>query len=85
MPGELPRELFIAWIILSMFGDHPLFYWQAEIFKRQGVNLDRDTLGNWGGRPCFYLMLVINHICSNLRGADRIFVDKTRAQYGRWA
>ncbi|WP_417935762.1 IS66 family transposase [Frigidibacter mobilis] len=36
MPGGLPTELFIAWIIVSKFGDHLPFYRQAEIFKRQG-------------------------------------------------
>ena len=66
VPGGLPTELFIAWIIVSKFGDHLPFYRQAEIFKRQGINLDRGTLGNricrafrgltrphWGhGPPC---------------------------------
>lgn len=79
VPGGLPTELFIAWIIVSKFGDHLPFYRQAEIFKRQGMNLDRGTLGNWVGRACFHLMPVINHIRAHLRGAHRIFVDETRA------
>ncbi|AMY72157.1 insertion sequence transposase protein (plasmid) [Frigidibacter mobilis] len=56
VPGGLPTELFIAWIIVSKFGDHLPFYRQAEIFKRQGIDLDRGTLGNWVGRACFHLM-----------------------------
>lgn len=52
VPGGLPTELFIAWIIVSKFGDHLPFYRQAEIFKRQGIDLDRGTLGNWVGRAC---------------------------------
>jgi transposase len=36
VPGGLPTELFIAWIIVAKFGDHLPFYRQAEIFKRQG-------------------------------------------------
>jgi hypothetical protein len=79
VPGGLPTELFIAWIIVSKFGDHLPFYRQAEIFKRQGIDLDRGTLGNWVGRACFHLMPVINHMRAHLRGADRIFVDETRA------
>jgi transposase len=35
VPGGLPTELFIAWIIVSKFGDHLPFYRQAETFKRQ--------------------------------------------------
>jgi hypothetical protein len=79
VPGGLPTELFIAWIIVAKFGDHLPFYRQAEIFKRQGIELDRGTLGNWVGRACFHLMPVINHMKAHLRGADRIFVDETRA------
>jgi hypothetical protein len=79
VPGGLPTELFIAWIIVSKFGDHLPFYRQAEIFKRQGIDLDRGTLGNWVGRACFHLMPVIDHMRAHLRGADRIFVDETRA------
>jgi hypothetical protein len=52
---------------------------QAEIFNRQGIHLDRGTLGNWVGRACFHLMPVIGHMRGHLRGADRIFVDETRA------
>ena len=79
VPGGLPTELFFAWIIVSKFGDHLPFYRQAEIFKRQGIDLDRGTLGNWVGRACFHLMPIINHMKAHLRGADRIFVDETRA------
>ena len=75
VPGGLPTELFIAWIIVDLkFGDHLPFYRQAEIFKRQGIDLDRGTLGNWVGRACFHLMPIINHMKAHLRGADRIFV-----------
>jgi len=93
VPGGLPTELFIAWIIVAKFGDHLPFYRQAEIFKRQGIDLDRGTLGNWVGRafrgltpphwgdipPQLHLMPVINQMRAHLRRADRIFVDETRA------
>ena len=45
----------------------------------RGSTLDRGTLGNWVGRACFHLMPVIDHMRAHLRGADRIFVDETRA------
>jgi transposase len=79
VPGGMPTERFIAWIIVSKFGDHLPFYRQAEIFKRQGIDLDRGTLGNWVGHACFHLTPVIDHMRAHLRGADRIFVDETRA------
>lgn len=79
VPGGLPTEMLIAWVIVSKFGDHLPFYRQADIFRRQGIDLDRGTLGNWVGRACFHLTPVIDHMRAHLRGADRIFVDETRA------
>jgi len=79
VPGGLPTERLIAWIIVSKFGDFLPFYRQAGIFERQGLHLDRGTLGNWTGRACFHLIPVIDHMRAHLRGADRIFVDETRA------
>lgn len=55
MPGGLPTEALIAQIIVSKFGDHTPFYRQADIYRRQGITLDRATLGNWAGRACFHL------------------------------
>ena len=61
--------------IVAKFGDHLPFYRQAEIFKRQGIDLDWGTLGKWVGRACcFHLMPVINQMRAHLRRADRIFV-----------
>lgn len=79
VPGGLPTEQLIAWIIVSKFGDHLPFYRQSGIFERQGLHLDRGTLGNWTGRACFHLLPIIEHMRAHLRGADRIFVDETRA------
>jgi transposase len=79
VPGGLPTERLIAWIIVSKFGDFLPFYRQTGIFERQGLYLDRGTLGTWVGRACFHLMPVIDHMKAHLRGADRIFVDETRA------
>ncbi|MCP1986873.1 transposase [Bradyrhizobium sp. USDA 4523] len=50
VPGGLPTEAAIARVIVSKFGDHTPFYHQAEIYARQGIRLDRATLGNWSGR-----------------------------------
>ena len=55
VPGGLPTETLIAQVIVAKFGDHLPFYRQAEIYARQGIRLDRATLGNWAGRACFHL------------------------------
>jgi transposase len=79
VPGGLPTEALIAQVIVSKFGDHLPFYRQAGIYKRQGIALDRATLGNWVGRACFHLRPIALHMRERLKAAERIFMDETRA------
>jgi len=79
VPGGLPTEALIAQVVVSKFGDHVPFYRQAEIYRRQGIALDRATLGNWAGRACFHLQPIAEHMVSHLAAADRLFMDETTA------
>ncbi len=79
VPGGLPTEALIAHVIVAKFGDHLPFYRQADIYRRQGISLDRATLGNWVGRACFHLKPIVEHMRTHLKAADRIFMDETRA------
>lgn len=79
VPGGLPTEALIAQVMVAKFGDHLPFYRQAEIYTRQGITLDRATLGNWVGRACFHLRPIVDHLRESLKGADRVFMDETRA------
>jgi transposase len=79
VPGGLPTEALIAQVIVAKFGDHLPFYRQAEIYARQGIALDRATLGNWAGRACFHLKPVADHMSKCLASADRLFMDETTA------
>ena len=66
VPGGLPTEALIAQVIVAKFGDHLPFYRQAEIYARQGIVLDRATLGNWAGRACFHLQPIADHMSKRL-------------------
>ena len=79
VPGGLPTEALIAQVIVAKFGDHLPFYRQAGIYVRQGIRLDRATLGNWAGRACFHLQPVARHMREHLAAAERIFMDETTA------
>ena len=79
VPGGLPTETLIAQVIVAKFGDHLPFYRQADIYARQGIALDRATLGNWAGRACFHLQPIADHMSKRLAVADRIFMDETTA------
>ena len=69
VPGGLPTEALIAQVIVAKFGDHLPFYRQAEIYARQGIRLDRATLGNWAGRACFHLQPIADHMRAHLAGS----------------
>lgn len=79
VPAGLPTEALIAQVVVAKFGDHLPFYRQAEIYARQGVVLDRATLGNWAGRACFHLQPIADHMSQRLASADRLFMDETTA------
>jgi transposase len=79
VPGGLPTEALIAHVIVAKFGDHLPFYRQSGIYARQGIRLDRATLGNWAGRACFHLQPVARHMRAHLAAAERIFMDETTA------
>src|SRR3546814_17506956 len=55
VPGGLPTETLIAQVIVSKCGDPLPVYRQADIYARQGLRLDRDTLDKWPGPACFLL------------------------------
>lgn len=79
VPGGLPTEALIAQVIVAKFGDHLPFYRQAKIYGRQGIALDRATLGSWAGRACFHLQPIADSLSKHLAGADRLFMDETTA------
>ena len=66
VPGGLRTESLIAEVIVAKFGDHLPFYRQAGIYARQGIRLDRATLGNWAGRSCFHLKPIADHMRQHL-------------------
>ena len=79
VPGGLPTEALIAHVVVSKFADHLPFYRQSQIYARQGVDLDRATLGAWAGRACFHLQPVVERMREHLGRAERLFMDETTA------
>ena len=44
IPGGMPTEATVAHVLVSKYADHLPLYRQAQIYSRQGVDLDRFTL-----------------------------------------
>ena len=47
--GGLPTEAMVAQVLVAKYADHLPLYRQAQIFARQGIELDRSTLADWVG------------------------------------
>jgi len=53
----------IAAVVIAKYADHLPLYRQAQIYGRQGVELDRSTLADWSGRA-FALRVSCTNSCS---------------------
>src|SRR5216683_1998503 len=77
--GGLPTEATIAQVLVSKYADHLPLYRQAQIYARQGVNLDRSTLADWVGRAAFLLRPVHERLLDRLKASSKLFADETTA------
>ena len=64
---------------MSKYADHLPLYRQAQIYARQGVNLDRSTLADWVGRAAFLLRPVHERLLDRLKASSKLFADETTA------
>ena len=77
--GGMPTEDLVAHIVVSKYADHLPLYRQAQIYSRQGIDLDRSTLGDWVGRAAFELRPVFDALITDLKQSGKLFMDETRA------
>jgi len=79
IPGGMPTEATVAHVIVSKYADHLPLYRQVQIYRRQGIDLDRSTLAAWVGRAAFELMPVYDALLANLKRSGKLFMDETTA------
>ncbi|RWL43451.1 MAG: IS66 family transposase [Mesorhizobium sp.] len=77
--GGIPTEATVAHVLVSKYADHLPLYRQAQIYARQGVNLDRSTLADWVGKAAFLLKPVHERLFERLKASDKLFADETTA------
>ena len=75
----IPTEATVAQVLVSKYADHLPLYRQAQIYARQGVNLDRSTLADWVGRAAFLLRPVHERLLDRLKASTKLFADETTA------
>ena len=66
-------------VLVSKYADHLPLYRQAQIYSRQGIDLDRSTLAAWVGKPAFELTPVYEALMANLKRSPKLFMDETPA------
>ena len=77
--GGLPTEATVAQVLVSKYADHLPLYRQAQIYARQGINLDRSTLADWVGRAAWHLRPVHERLLARLKTSPKLFADETTA------
>jgi len=77
--GGLPTEALVAHVIVAKYADHAPLYRQAQIYARQGIDLDRSTLADWVGRGAWWLRPLHARLLDELRASPKLFADETTA------
>jgi transposase len=77
--GGLPTEALVAHVIVAKYADHSPLYRQAQIYARQGIDLDRSTLADWTGRGAWWLRPLHARLLDELRASSKLFADETTA------
>ena len=77
--GGMPTEATVAHVLVSKYADHLPLYRQAQIYGRQGINLDRSTLADWVGRAAWHLRPLHERLLVQIRASTKIFADETTA------
>src|SRR5438477_8926308 len=67
----------LAHIVVSKYDDHLPLYRQAEIFAREGVNLETSTLSGWVGATAAALAPLIDALTADTMASDTLHVDDT--------
>src|SRR3954463_6130464 len=75
--GGMATEALIAHVLVAKYGDHLPLYRQAQIFARQGIELDRSTLCDWVGRACWWLEPLWRLLRRHVMSSTKIFADDT--------
>ncbi|MCJ9674501.1 IS66 family transposase [Neorhizobium sp. SHOUNA12A] len=72
-------EEIVAQVLVSKYADHLPLYRQAQIYKRQGIDLDRSTLADWVGRAAWHLRPLHQRLLAQIKTSSKLFADETTA------
>jgi transposase len=67
----------LAHIVVSKYDDHLPLYRQAEIYARDGVELETSTLSGWVGATAAVLKPLLDALAADVVASDTLHVDDT--------
>lgn len=77
IPRGLAGPGLLAHVLVAKYCDHLPLYRQAEIYARDGIDLDRSTLADWVGRSASLLRPLVDAIAAHVMAAGRLHADDT--------
>jgi transposase len=67
----------LAHVLVAKYADHLPLYRQAEIYARDGVELDRSTLADWVGQTARLVRPLVEAVGAHVMAAERVHADDT--------
>ncbi len=67
----------LAHVLVAKYCDHLPLYRQAEIYARNGLDLDRSTLADWVGQSATLVRPLVEAVGTHVMAAERVHADDT--------
>lgn len=67
----------LAQVLVAKYCDHTPLHRQAEIYARDGIDLDRSTLADWVGQSARLLRPLVDAVGAHVMTAERVHADDT--------
>jgi transposase len=77
IPRAIAGASVLAHVIVAKYADHLPLYRQAEIYARDGLDLDRGTLADWVGKAAWLLRPLADRIGEHVMAGTVIHADDT--------
>ena len=67
----------LSHVLVAKYCDHLPLYRQAEIYAREGVELDRSTMADWVGQSARLMRPLVEAVGLHVMSAERVHADDT--------
>ena len=67
----------LAHVLVAKYCDHLPLYRQAEIYARDGIDLERSTLADWVGQTATLMRPLVEAVGAHVMAAERVHADDT--------